>query len=426
MPQLQRILIEGYRPFRNLDIDVDSLQVFVGSNGSGKSSLFEFLRVLRDGMEADIPPAVAPGVAGKSVFHASTDDSVLRWWLRFEHPTTSFDSFEYGGELLGPIGQIQITEEFIDALYRNGIKQLLEMTSGAGEVRSPRQAGPNGSQTAWKLQEIQTNSSRRLALSMVLDKNSFPEVSALSENIATWTFIDGLDFDLDAMRQPATIEQGARLAEDGANLSAVLFQLHSEHPDIFERVNRRMRSFVSSFGTLRVKAQGAPGQVLAFVKEPGLDRDLSLGDLSDGILRLLALTVLCYQPKPPPLVCVDEPVQGVHPKTVPILAGMFQKLATRTQVFLITHSPYFLSQFGVDDIVVFTRRGGETLAHRPADSKALIANLDEFGTQELRQLHRTNELAMLSPPIEADSTDESVDQPNSEVPPTEEDEEDKP
>ena len=419
MPQLQRIQIEGYRPFRRLELNVDSLQLFVGSNGSGKSSLFEFLRVLRDGMEADIPPAIAPGAAGKSIFHAATKESALRWSLRFQHPDHKDDVLQYDGELLGPVGQVQITEEFVRELSsRRGAENttlhedavLMEMKRGKGELRSPEPSGDDGDDVDWQLRPMALRSPRRLALGEVQNILDFPETSTLANSIASWAFIDGLGFNLEAMRQPATIEQDARLAEDGANLSAVLFQLQTEHPQIFERVERRMRSFVASFGRLKVKAQGAPGQVLAFLKEPGLDQQLSLGDLSDGILRLLALTVLCYQPKPPPLICIDEPVQGVHPRTVPILAGMFQKLATRTQVFLITHSPYFLSQFDVRDIVVFTRRDGQTLAHLPADSQALIANLDEFGTEELSQLHRTNELAMLAPPIEPTSTDEDIEQ----------------
>ncbi len=414
MSELQRIRIEGYRPFRTLDIGVDSIQVLVGANGSGKSSLFEFLRVLRDGMKGEIPPAIAPGPAGKTVFHAGSDQEILRWLLRFDHPEKHRSgSLEYSGQLLGPIGQVQITEEFVRELHR--IRQadewresatFLEIGNGEGEMRSPVPAGPEGTDIDWNFQPVRLTSNRRLALGTVQDLEGFSEIGRLGSCISDWAFVDGQAFDLAAMRQPATIEQGARLREDGSNLNAVLFHLQSEHPDLFERVNRRMGSFVDSFGTVNVKAQGAPGQVLAFVSEPGLNQKLSLSDLSDGILRLLALTVLCYQPDPPPLVCIDEPVQGVHPKTVPILAGMFQKLATRTQVFLITHSPYFLSQFGVDDIIVFSRRDGQTVAHRPADSKALIANLDEFGTDELRQLHRTDELSMLSPTIDADSRPE--------------------
>lgn len=417
MSELQRIRIEGYRPFRTLDIDVDSLQVFVGANGSGKSSLFGFLRVLRDGMKGEIPPAIAPGPAGKTVFHAGSAQEMLRWLLRFDH-TEKYrsGSLEYSGQLLGPIGQVQITEEFVRELHQapqadewRESATFLEITNGEGEMRSPVPAGPDGIDIDWNRQPVRLTSNRRLALGTIQDLDGFSEISLLGSLISQWAFIDGLTFDLAAMRQPATIEQGARLREDGSNLSAVLFQLQSEHPDVFERVNRRMRSFVDSFGTLNVKAQGAPGQVLAFVNEPELNHTLSLGDLSDGILRLLALTVLCYQPEPPPLVCVDEPVQGVHPRTVPILAGMFQKLATRTQVFLITHSPYFLSQFSVDDIIVFSRKDGQTMAHRPADSKALIANLDEFGTEQLRQLHRTDELSMLSPTVDTDSPPDETD-----------------
>jgi len=41
------------------------LEVLVGANGSGKSSLFEFLKFLRDGMGEDIPPEIVKGAIGQ-------------------------------------------------------------------------------------------------------------------------------------------------------------------------------------------------------------------------------------------------------------------------------------------------------------------------------------------------------------------------
>ena len=42
---LTRIAIDGYRPFRRFAAEPGDLTVIIGANGTGKSSLFDFLRL---------------------------------------------------------------------------------------------------------------------------------------------------------------------------------------------------------------------------------------------------------------------------------------------------------------------------------------------------------------------------------------------
>ena len=60
-PRLKSINIKGYRPFKDFSAQLGPLEVIVGANGSGKSSLFEFLSFLRDSLHRDIPPEIVPG-----------------------------------------------------------------------------------------------------------------------------------------------------------------------------------------------------------------------------------------------------------------------------------------------------------------------------------------------------------------------------
>ena len=52
----------------------------LGATGSGKSSLFEFLKFLRDGMGEDIPPEIVKGAIGQQVFHKPGEDRF--WWSK--------------------------------------------------------------------------------------------------------------------------------------------------------------------------------------------------------------------------------------------------------------------------------------------------------------------------------------------------------
>ncbi len=173
----------------------------------------------------------------------------------------------------------------------------------------------------------------------------------------------------------------------------------TEYNDIFNEVQHYLKSAIPGFRILKVLARGGPGEVIGFWEEDGVEKPLSLADLSDGILRFLCWSIICLHPKPPGLVCIDEPDQGVHPRTLPILAGLFTKLSQRTQVFLATHSSYFLKQFDLKHIAVFRKINGEAKFFKPNESKILLDNLDEFGLDEIEQLHRSDELEAFSAEI---------------------------
>lgn len=170
----------------------------------------------------------------------------------------------------------------------------------------------------------------------------------------------------------------------------------TEHQAEFAELQTHLRLTVPGFLGLTVKARGGPGEVIAFWQEEGVERDLSLADLSDGILRLLCWIVLCVQPNPPSLVCIDEPDQGVHPRTLPVLAGLFEKACDRTQFFLATHASYFLANFELKRVAVFRKENGSARFIKPENSSILRANLEDFGVDEIEALHRSDELERLA------------------------------
>jgi predicted ATPase len=120
---------------------------------------------------------------------------------------------------------------------------------------------------------------------------------------------------------------------------------------------------------------------------------LTLADLSEGTKRLICWLVLCLQPNIPTLICIDEPELGVHPNAIPILAGILEKAAEKTQVFVATHSSYLLTQFDLEKIAVMSKDNTNNILYaKPADSGYLRGSLEEFGTAELELLHRNQEL----------------------------------
>ncbi|MBU1613767.1 AAA family ATPase, partial [bacterium] len=113
-------------------------------------------------------------------------------------------------------------------------------------------------------------------------------------------------------------------------------------------------------------------------------------------LRFISWATLCIMPTPPTLICIDEPDQGVHPRTLPILAGLFEKASARTQIIMSTHASYFLTQFDIDRISIMKKVRGESVYVKVKDSKTLLDNLQDFGIEELSRMHQTDELEALS------------------------------
>ncbi|MDM8549238.1 AAA family ATPase [Desulfobacterales bacterium HSG2] len=62
---LPSIKIKGYRPFNDTLFRFRPVQVIVGANGSGKSSLFEFLKFLRDACHHEIPSEIITAAIGQ-------------------------------------------------------------------------------------------------------------------------------------------------------------------------------------------------------------------------------------------------------------------------------------------------------------------------------------------------------------------------
>ena len=380
------IKIRGYRPFDDILIRFKPLQILVGANGSGKSSLFEFLRFIRDACYQEIPPEIVEGTIGQQIFHKPGPDKL--WW------GAEIDLMEkvplyYQGELMGPVGSTKIIFERVITKkpLHDGFSKgytFLNFKDGKGVVRDPKDR-------QFKRKQWDLKKPNQLGLGAITD-STLVTLFNLREYIRGWRFYNSFHIDNEKIRKAVATSQEPVLHEDAGNLSAVLFNLMTEHPESFEELKSVVKTAIPGFRDLNVKARGGPGEVIAFWQEKAIDTDLSLADLSDGTLRFIAWATLCVMPSPPTLICIDEPDQGVHPRTLPILAGLFEKASQRTQVILATHASYFLSQFDLQNIAVMKKEDGKSVFVKVSDSQILLDNLEDFGRDELEKMHRTDEL----------------------------------
>ena len=82
---------------------------------------------------------------------------------------------------------------------------------------------------------------------------------------------------------------------------------------------------------------------------------ISARDLSHGTLLALAILTLAHIDQPPPIVCLEEPDRGIHPRLLRDVRDAMYRLShpeqfgdkarLPTQVIATTHSPYLLDLY---------------------------------------------------------------------------------
>lgn len=377
---IRRVHIEGFGPFEKTIIDLRPLTVLVGTNGSGKTSLFELLRAIREYTRTEIPPEVVPGWETREMYHRPGPNR-LSCRLGIEGPDYNY---AFDTEIIGAIGNPILVEERV-VVHRRSNTAIAAKVIRRGDTGSLEDDG------RVEFRNVRPNQLAFRAYVSPAHERLYP----LREHIDSWRFFSGIRFNETVVRQPARVEDNPILREDGGNLASVLNWLQVEKREIFNEIETHLRGIIPAFRSLAVKPSGA-GRVTIQWTEEGFLSPLTAADLSDGSLRLLLWLTLALSPNRPGLVCIDEPETGLHPRTLPFIAALLTKLSAHTQVIVATHSSYLLAHFDLDDVVIFRKRNNTIEALRPADSKALMANLDEFGSDEIELMHRSNELEALT------------------------------
>ena len=138
---------------------------------------------------------------------------------------------------------------------------------------------------------------------------------------------------LNPLRDAArTDSPNARVSETLENFSMVLNRVYKSCGD---DIVKALQEFYEDARDVNFEISAR--RVNLFLKEKGR-RISSAQRLSDGTLQWLFLLTILLDPKPPALVCIEEPETGLHPDMLPTLARMLIDASKRMQLIVTTHS----------------------------------------------------------------------------------------
>ena len=155
------------------------------------------------------------------------------------------------------------------------------------------------------------------------------------------------------MRKPSPPGLVKGFRPDGSNLPWVIQALQSGHEEKYRDWIEHLATALPDIRDILIYQRPEDRHCYLMVKyKDGLK--IPSWMVSDGTLRLLALTLPAYLPDLKGIFLIEEPENGIHPHAV---ETVFQSLSSvyDAQILIATHSPVMLSQARSEQVLCFSK-----------------------------------------------------------------------
>jgi len=385
------IEVKGFRALRYCRVDLQEFQMFVGPNATGKSTFFDVFAFVRDILASGLKNAVF-GDLRLSIPVRAADPKDITWLrqggiieiaitaripeharsksphdlIRYELAINT-DDLTFFSENVWKLTESQAWSSRNEGHQQRSLFPI-ELDPPDHVVVAPnRQKPPGWRKIVGKVPQSGNDYFRSESSNW---NNLFrlgPEKSALANlpedtdkfPAATWFkrfLMEGVHhiaLNAESMRHPARAGSSTDFLPDGSSLPWVIYQLEQQN-------RKRFLNWISHVKTalpdvVKIHSKERPedrSRYIVLTYSNGLEAPSWL--LSDGTLRLLALTLLAYMPKKPSLLFIEEPENGIHPRALETILQSLRSIYD-SQVFCATHSTLVLSLLGLDSLYCFAK-----------------------------------------------------------------------
>lgn len=422
---IRKVTIRGYKSLRNVEIALGELSILIGPNASGKSNLFDILRLLSHAVRSgDLNEAFdhhrgsrleafslgEGGIEsmknqGRATLEIEAEIKLSPQVVReVDREILAFDEQDKAGVSMGmhsPLGaprtyryrliveintgsgKLLILEEELVWLDSDAERQSATQILHRSEEKMTISHGFRPGGTVPVSPQQVGVSCRSLESAYVIDMLAF------TKELSRWRFYQ---LEPRAMKADASLKSTDRLQENGADLAAFYNTLQVEDPRQFGFLMGSINTILPSLEGIQVK-QDSQGMLQLSINENAIPYSIRVA--SDGTLRMLALLAV-FSPKAlasTTTLGFEEPENGVHPRRLKLVANILQNAAHRqdgVQVLVTTHSPVLPEFFDPASLIMCRKKGRESVFEQsaPTDDEgnegSVAETADSFAARVMR------------------------------------------
>jgi predicted ATPase len=336
--------IEGYKSIRYQKIKLNSINILIGANGSGKSNFISFFEFLNRLYNRNLNDYIAlKGGEDKILYNGKKITDKISFKIEFDNGTNGYSAVLQAGD-----SGFVFTDE----------RLILQGEDSRNISRSNRESNI-------------TITDNYRAKDIIGHFNGFRKYHFHDTGVKS------------PLTQMSNIENDIYyLYEKGENIAAFLYNIKNRNNIVYNRIVHTIQSIAPYFSGFYLHPN-SENLIRLQWKDKYSDVIYGVNDLSDGTIRFIALTTLFLQPELPESIIIDEPELGLHPTAIAKLAGMIKSVASKKcQIIVATQSTDLISHFRPEDVLVVDQTNEGSIFQR-LDSNSLALWLEDYTLDDL-------------------------------------------
>lgn len=380
---ISRIEVLNYRCLRYIDQSVANFHVLVGPNASGKTTFLDVVSFISDLLSSDLEAAInertsnfndllwrGRGDSFSLAVEVITPQELVELLsasnfkrLRYEITICQEDIVQppkitnerlllLGDTMEGNTSQPRldfpeqqlIPDTIMTRKGTTGTKTLVSKGAGSTDKFYP-ETGVKGS--GW-IPSFNFGPYRTALANVPDDQDKFPVSTWFKQLIETG--VQELVLNSRNLRKASPPGRGTAFNMDGSNLPWVINELKKTETK-YSAWLKHIQTILQDVEDIFVVERSDDKHMYLVIRYAG-GYDVPSWLVSDGTLRLLALTLPAYIPDFEGVVLIEEPENGVHPYAI---EAMMQSLRSvySAQVLIATHSPVIVGCTDLDELLCF-------------------------------------------------------------------------
>ncbi|MCF7809373.1 ATP-binding protein [bacterium] len=348
---IKEIYIDNFKCLTNFRIQPGEFQLWLGDNGSGKSTVLTALRNIQ---------SLLKGNHVEDIFSISD----LTVWDKRTTQTIGFsmlidnDSYDYNLsiEWLKSENKIRIDREELKwndstfYLFDGKNTHLYRVNRDTGKPEKGVSFGADWS---------------RSVISTIAENEGNEPLLRFREAVLKWLLINPI---------PHFVKQDAEsetrwLSFHAENFSEWCRYIFQEHPNISYLTKEHLKDVLPGFESLRLKEVGSSRRLTATFRINGKDRDFDFLSLSDGQRQLIILytLMLALQIGIYTEILIDEPDNFVSLREIQPWINNLKDICDEydRQVIIISHHPEIINEMARGEELWFSRQEGSHVITKP-------------------------------------------------------------